>query len=107
MGLGKWGNNPISQYCRIARYFIEAKPDDAFQLMKEVHKKYAERKILQYDDSLQERGLFGAPSNKQVSKIMNDTTKRQEYSFCNGRRRVLGKIDDNCFIFYVGDTVAK
>jgi tetratricopeptide (TPR) repeat protein len=94
---------PIFQYCFIARYLLEAKIKEAFNKMKEVHEKYSENIISQYEDSLQERGLFGKPTSEQIERIMNAQSSKQEYILSDGRRRILGSVDNKYFIFYVGD----
>lgn len=93
---------PIFQYCLIARYLLEGKIKEAFQKMKEVHEKYSEDMISQYEDSLTERGLFEKPSGEQVAKIMDAKNSKQEYILSGGRRRILGNVDNKYFIFYVG-----
>ena len=70
--------------------------------MKEVHEKYSEDMISQYEDSLQERGLFDNPSREQVAKIMDAQSSKQDYILSDGRRRILGNVDNKYFIFYVG-----
>jgi tetratricopeptide (TPR) repeat protein len=102
LGIVENVKEPISQYCLIARYLLEAKLKEAFQKMKEVHEKYSEDMIFLYEDSLQERGLFEKPSREQVTKIMDAQSSKQEYILSDGRRRILGNVENKYFIFYVG-----
>ena len=102
LGIVENVEEPISQYCLIARYLLEAKLKEAFQKMKEAHEKYSEDMISQYEDSLQERGLFENPSSEQVAGIMDAQSSKQEYILRDGRRRILGNVDNKYFIFYVG-----
>jgi tetratricopeptide (TPR) repeat protein len=102
LGIVENDKEPIAQYCLIARYLLEKKLKDAFQKMKEVHEKYSEDIIFQYEDSLQERGLFEKPSKEQVSRIMDPECQKEEYSLSDGSRRILGTIDNKHFIFNVG-----
>jgi len=102
LGIVENDKEPAVQYCLIARCLLEKKLRDAFQKMKEVHEKYSEDIIFQYEDSLQERGLFDKPSKEQVSRIMDPEGQKEEYSLSNGSRRILGTIDNKRFIFNVG-----